>query len=186
MMMFLSFMVVLPTANAVKPESNDNFQMSLGYKSYKIKDLDDALNGLEITFGKQYQLGKNFIGKTSIDFSYASVKYDYLFSDVVVMSHTFKEYAYGVKQTIYFDGDIGTLLFRPFVDFGIGHSNAVSEYNTIFGSNNTDRRKLFYLKYDIGAQFLSQKGIGGELKVGQQRNNDYVANSAAVAFIYTF
>lgn len=185
-LMFLLLFSSFSFAGTFEQGYTNGFQLSLGGKAYKIDGSRDALTGLELTFGPQYTFSSKISGKTALDLSYSRVEYDHAVNNVHVAESSINEYTYGILQTFFYNGILGSAQFRPFVSLGFGNSLKEDKYDDIFGSSEKFSKNYLYFKYGAGFQLLSMSGVGGEFKVSQQRNKDYHGNLASLSFIYTF
>lgn len=184
--LMLFFLVYIVNANEDYTPKIDGFQLTAGAKSYKIEDMDDYLKGMELTFGTQYYFTEKISGKTSLDISYSRLKYNYKINNIKVAESSLTEYTYGILQSFYYNGIIGSVQFRPFLNLGLGNSLMKQSYENILGDNKNINKYSLYFKYGAGFQVLSMKGVGGEFKFNQQRNKDYTGYLGSLSIIYTF
>ena len=163
-----------------------NLEISIGLKSSKPKKMNKAASGFELSLGKKYYFTESFGAKTGADFSYVSKKLDVSLMGQKVADYKFKEYNFGLFQRFFYDAKFTSLIFSPFVDVGFGYSNVKNEFSSIFDNFENRSKKYLYYKYDLGFQLLALNGVGGELKWGQNKNNDFKSNFAIISFIYNF
>jgi hypothetical protein len=160
-------------------------QTSLGLMSHKISDINATPKGFSFGVGKIFNLEKGFSIRPTFDFSFVRKKVKMYVNGFAIAESEFSDYSYGLSQRVSYKVPVD-LNFHVFADLGVGMSFALVDFDTVFGEREEDTKKLVYYKYNLGLQWLSQTGVGGEFKYGYKGNKDYKGAFVDIAFVYTF
>jgi len=181
----LVFSCILVLCHAALCFDFSNTQLSLGIMSHDVEKMSKSPGGISLSAGKIFDINKTFSTRTSFDFSYLRSKVALEINGFRVAESTFSDYSYGVSQRLYFHVPV-ELNFNVYGDLGFGISHAVVDYSSVLDDTEENNSKnLFYYKYALGLQLLTQGGVGGELSLGYKRNKDYKGNYVDASFIYT-
>jgi hypothetical protein len=162
-----------------------NTQFGLGFISQDVKKMNKSPGGISLSAGKIFEINEMFSTRTSLDFSYLRLKSVLELNGFRVAESTFNDYSYGVSQRLYFNVPV-QLNFKVYGDLGFGISHTVVDFSSVLADRDEEESKnLFFYKYALGLQLLSQGGVGGELSLGYKKNKDYKGNYVDISFVYT-